>query len=229
MDLRRGVLAVAASGWATIGAAAGPARPDGFERSVLAAINAARAHPQQIAQALRRYADTFDGRVAHEDGDPVGVQTFEGRRAVDEAVAFLERQPPLPPLGFGPVLARAAQGWAATQGRAGGLGHGAGGDDSPGARVRAAGGDIFVGETISYGMDMPERVVRQFIVDDGEVRRGHRVLLFSPGYRFAGIGCGPHARFGTVCVVDYAGTADGRPVLPQLASAQPSRASAFSR
>ncbi len=229
MTVWRAVLAVVASGWEITGTAAGPAQPDGFERSVLAAINVARAHPLQVAQALRRYADSFDGRVAHEEGDPMGVQTCEGRRAVDEAIAFLERQPPLPPLGFGPVLAHAAQGWAAAQNRAAGFGHGADAAESPGARVRAAGGDIFVGETISYGMRTPEQVVRQFIVDDGEVRRGHRVLLFSPGFRFAGIGCGPHPRFGTVCVVDYAGTADGGPVLPQLASAQLSRASAFSR
>lgn len=214
-------LAIVAGVWAVGASAAGP---DAFERDVLAEINRARTDPRGVADDLRRYRATFAGRVAHEDGDPVGVMTIEGRRAVDDAIEFLERQNPVPPLGNGSILARAARSWAAAQGPAGAVGHA-----SAGARVRAAGGDIYVGETISYGMSRPQAVVRQLIVDDGQPGRGHRAMVFSRANRFAGVGCGVHARFGTMCVVDYAGTADGGPVLPQLASVQASRASAFSR
>ena len=105
-----GMLAAVAACWTTGGVAAGPA--DGYERAVLAAINAARENPRAMAEALRRYRARFDGHVVREDGDPIGVATVEGRRAVDEAIGFLERQPPLPPLDHGPVLSRAAQGWA---------------------------------------------------------------------------------------------------------------------
>jgi hypothetical protein len=44
--------------------------------------------------------------------------------------------------------------------------------------------------------------------------RGHRTLLFQNSFRFAGVGCGAHRRFGHICVVDLSGTTDGAPVLP---------------
>ena len=201
---------LAAAVWATAASAA----PDRFEQAVLKEINRARAHPREVAGELRRYRANFHGLVAHENGDPVGTTTFEGAGAVDEAIAFLEAQAPLPPLDDGVILTRAARDWAETQGSAGAVGHGSG----PGARVRAAGGDIYVGETISYGMPTPAAVARQFIIDDGQPRRGHRALLFSAGYRFAGVGCAAHARFGSLCVVDYAGTPDGAPILTQVAA-----------
>ncbi len=216
-------MAALAAAWCASGAAAEPAIGR-FERAVLTAINAARENPQAMAEALRAYRAAFDGHVVREGGDPIGVATVEGPRAVDEAIAVLERQRPLPPLDHGPVLTRAAQSWADAQGPRGALGHG-----SPGARVREAGGDIYVGETISYGMATPLAVVRQLIVDDGVPGRGHRTLLFSAGYRFAGVGCGDHARYGSMCVIDFAGTPDGAPILPQVAAVQPSRASAFNR
>ncbi|WP_425228444.1 CAP domain-containing protein [Sphingomonas sp.] len=230
MGIRLGGAAVAVmvGCWASAGSAAA-VDGDGIEAAVLAQLNYVRAHPQEVAAALRRYRQGFAGRVVHEDGDPVGTETFEGTPAVDEAIAFLDAQPPLPPLQFSPVLARAAQGWAAAQGPAGATGHISAAGATPGTRVRAAGGDIYVGETISYGMRAGETVVRQFIVDDGQPRRGHRALVFSTSIRFAGVGCGGHARYGAMCVIDYAATPDGSPVLPQVAALQPSRASAFSR
>lgn len=194
------------------------AQADSLEQGVLEQINFARAHPQEFADRLRNYAASFDGIVAHENGDPVGVMTHEGAPAVEEAISFLERQAPLPPLSEGDLLALAAEDHVAEQGPSGGIGHVTAGRN-PGDRVRARGGDIYVGETISYGEATPESVVRQFIVDDGEPRRGHRTLLFSKSYRFAGVGCGDHATFGAMCVVDYAATANGSPVVPGYALA----------
>lgn len=207
----------------------GAAAQAGFDRDVLAAINQARTQPRQLASELRRYRTTFDGKVARDGGDPIGIMSVEGVRAVDEAIDFLERQAPMPPLGEGPLLGRAARGWAATQGRIGGRGHGSAISASPGDRVRAAGGDIYVSETISYGMTSAIAVVRQLVVDDGQADRGHRDLIFSHGVRFAGVGCGEHARYGAMCVIDLAATADGSPPLPQMAANQPARARPFSR
>lgn len=195
--------------------AAGPVGTP-LERDVLAEINRVRAHPHEIADELREYRRWFDGRIAR---FPNGIElaTNEGVSAVDEAIAFLERQAPLPPLDAGDVLALAARDHADEQ-RGGGTGHGSPNGMMPGDRVRARGGDIFVAETIAYGPDDAAVVVRQFIVDDGVARRGHRALLFSTMYRFAGVGCGVHADYGNVCVVDYAATANGGPQLPKTAS-----------
>jgi hypothetical protein len=205
----------------------GAPRGRGIEAQVLDRINQARQHPRAFADELRELRRHFDGDILFLPGDLNGVYTREGVSAVDEAIDFLERQAPLPPLGHGDLLALAAQDHATAQGEAGATGHTSHDGAGPGERVRRRGGDIYVGESISYGMSDADAVVRQLIVDDGVPGRGHRTLLFKNDFRFAGIGCGDHRRYGTMCVVDLAATSDGAPVLPQYASARtPARARA---
>jgi uncharacterized protein YkwD len=62
-----------------------------------------------------------------------------------------------------------------------------------------------IGENISYGPDDGLEVVLQLIIDDGVPDRGHRANIFSPDFRLAGVACGPHPTFRTVCVIDFAG------------------------
>ncbi len=64
-----------------------------------------------------------------------------------------------------------------------------------------------IGENISYGPDDGREVVLQLIIDDGVPDRGHRANIFSPGFRLAGVVCGPHPKFRTICVIDFAGGA----------------------
>ncbi|MHA6719258.1 CAP domain-containing protein [Sphingomonas sp. RS6] len=195
-----------------------PARAQTLEQAVLDRINAIRADPHRYADELRDYRRYFRGRLLLLPGDDAGVITREGTSAVDEAIDFLERQAPLPPLDPGALLARAAKDYALDQGALGANGHvdrhGAG----PGERVRRIGGGIFVGEGIAYGADDPDAVVRQLIIDDGVPGRGHRALLFDANFRFVGIGCGPHRRLAYLCVLDLSGTSDGTASLPQFAS-----------
>lgn len=189
-----------------------------LEAQVLDRINFARQHPQEYAEQLREYRDYFDGRILYLPGDPNGVITQEGPDAVDEAIDFLERQAPLPPLSRGALLQLAARDHAGELGVTGGMGHVSADGASPGERVRRRGGDIYVGENISYGYDQADAVVRQFIVDDGVRGRGHRKSLFNRDFRYAGVGCGDHRRFGHMCVVDLSGTINGAPALPALAN-----------
>ncbi len=183
-----------------------------LEDSVLAKINDARANPRAYAEKLRQYRSYFDGEIVYMPGDYNGVLTKEGTAVVDETIAFLEHQQPLPPLTQAEVLALAAVDFSKEQGAIGARGHkGADGSD-PGVRVKRHGGDIFVGEAIAYGFNDAEQIVRQMIVDDGVPDRGHRRLLYDAKLKFAGIGCGPHSRMDHICVVDLSATKDGRPV-----------------
>jgi uncharacterized protein YkwD len=211
--LARTCLALAlAACWIAPAAASEPAS---LEETVLEAINYVREHPREYADQLRAYRDYFEGDVLFLPGDDNGVVTREGVRAVDEAIDFLERQAPLPPLSAGKLLTLAARDHADEQGPAGATGHVSRDGASPGERVRRRGGGIFVGETISYGAGDADAVVRGFVVDDGVRDRGHRKLIFSQGFRYAGVGCGGHARYRVICVVDYSGTENGAPVLPK--------------
>ena len=161
----------------------------GLDDAVLAELNYARAHPDDYARELRQQLR------ASGDDDP---------DAVEEAIAFLEHQPALPPLARDSRIAAAAHTYAAAQGLRGDLGHGPAG--GLGQRLRDNG--VWAGlsaEDISYGYDEPRAVVRQMIVDSGVPGRGHRRNIFSGSYSVAGVACGPHRTYRAMCVIDFAG------------------------
>jgi len=191
---------------------------EALEADVLAQINYARANPRDYADRLREYRANMEGNILYLPGHENGVITREGIGAVDEAIDFMERQVPLPPLSPGQILALAARDHADAQGMDGGVGHVSHDGASPGQRVKRRGGDIYVGENISYGFDAANDVVMSLIVDDGVPRRGHRKSLFANEYRYAGVGCGTHPQYRVMCVVDMSGTATGEPVIPQMAN-----------
>ncbi len=201
--------------------AAMPAYAQSLEDAVLDEINFARTQPREYARELREYRTAFRGRIV--SGRQGERMTFEGVRAVDEAIAFLERQQPLPALRRGHVLALAAYDHASEQGDRGSWGHISPDGATPGKRVSARGGGRFVSETISYGENDPVGVVRSLIVDDGVANRGHRNVIFTSNLRFAGVGCGPHTTYDHLCVMDYGQTADGQPAGPSYARSDAGR------
>jgi len=181
-------------------AAPGAARAGGFEDAVLAEINQVRAHPQAYARQLRR-EQLRAARYYGEEG--YGV-TRDDPDAVEDAIDFLMRQSPLPPLSRDSRLAAAAHVHASRQGATGGVGHGAPG--SLGRRLQAQG--LYAGieaESISYGQRSPQDVVHQLVVDSGVPNRGHRKDMFGHAFQAAGVACGPHAQWGAMCVIEYAG------------------------
>lgn len=183
----------------------------GLEDDVLTELNFVRAHPRDYAGELRRYRGLFEGTTAYYPDGGAPQTTREGPQAVDDAIAFLDRQEPLPPLRPAGVLTQAAADQADEQGRSGRVGHISAGGMSAGQRVQRRGGGPYVSETISYGQDNARDVVRQLIVDDGVRTRGHRAIIFQPWLLYAGVGCGRHAVYGAMCVIDFSQTEDGRP------------------
>ncbi len=179
-----------------------------LENGVLAEINYVRADPQGYIQHLRAYRALIGpDHIRHDPGDPVGRITFEGTAAVDEAIAALQIQPPLPPLAPDPELAKVARAYAMEQGRAGATGHVSADGTTMSARIRRNRMPYGpVAETISYGQSTPADVVRQLVVDDGVPSRGHRKILFTSGLGYAGVGCAPHRTFQIECVQDYSAT-----------------------
>ena len=66
-------------------------------------------------------------------------------------------------------------------------------------------------ENIAYGRHTAREIVLALIVDDGVRGRGHRKNIFNPTYNVAGAAYGSHARFGSVCSIDFAsGCAENR-------------------
>ena len=154
--------------------------------AVLSEMNLARTAPQQYAQLVA-------SRLA-------GYRGKEGPRVVEEAVRFLAKAKPLPALTFSEGLSNAALSHVLTQGAAGGTGHG-----NPWTRMARFGSyNGYAAENIHYGKRDARGIVMALIVDDGVRGRKHRANIFSRNFRVAGVGCGPHASFGAMCVVDFA-------------------------
>lgn len=187
-------------------------QPSPLELAVLAEINRVRSDPRGFADELRAYRRTFEGRIAYPRGYPDGIQTSEGSAAVDDAIAYLDAQPPQLPLVRSSVLAQSVAALVIDQGVNGGVGHLGSDGRNPSSRTVAVGGGPYVGEVIAYGPPDAQSVVRQLIVDDGVPGRGHRILLFSARFRFGGATCGPHPKYRIMCAVDMSSTSDGQPV-----------------
>lgn len=183
--------------------------PKALARAVVEQINWARQDPKAAAAELRTWLPRFEGdRYLAFPGEP-RLHTQEGSAPVKEAIAFLEKQPPLPPLAWSPGLAEAAEDLARDQAAHGGVGHASSDGASPLARVerrmRVMGES---GEVVTYGSfgDPPQarRAVLALIVDDGVADRGHRALLFEGAFTLAGAGWGDHPVYGRMAVVDFA-------------------------
>ena len=181
-----------------------------YEARVLATLNFARAQPAAYAETLRQYRAYFHAKLVTLPGADEDVETVEGVRPVDEAIVYLQRHGALAPMAAGKTLTAAAGDHAAEQARSGAVGHGGEDGSSPGDRAERHGGGPYVAEAIMYGAADPDDVVRQLIVDDGVMDRGHRTILFESRYRFAGVACRPHPTYRTVCVIDLADTPNGR-------------------
>ncbi len=175
-----------------------------LDDDVLQEINLLRANPAAYAAHLdvwrARFTDTLMLRPA---GLP--IRTTEGVAPVIEAIAVLRATPPLPPLSPSTALALAARDHVRDQAASGAVGHRGSDGSTSFHRIsrhgRSAGRSA---EVIDYGWANARDIVLDLLVDDGVADRGHRKNLLLAHYALAGAACGPHARYGVMCVVEVA-------------------------
>jgi hypothetical protein len=173
-----------------------------MDDAVLAEMNFARAHPQEYARSLMLQPVSDWERALGPDARSADPGAFT------EAVDFLLRQSPLPPLRGDDALAAAALEHVAAQGPAGEIGHSGPGGERFDARLRRHGVRAEVSaENIAYGPPTPRDMVRELIIDANVANRGHRRNIFHPALATAGVACGPHRDYAAMCVMDFAGPA----------------------
>jgi uncharacterized protein YkwD len=173
-------------------------------RAVIREMNLARQNPALYATFLQELRGRMSGNLLVLPGQ-TRIRTKEGTAAVDEAIRFLQKAQPLPALTFSAGMSRAAADHCADQAN-GGFGHEGRDRSHAGQRIArygtVAGG---WGENLSYGKSSARDVVLALIIDDGLPGRKHRQNIFNSNYNVAGAAFGPHARFRTVCSMDFAG------------------------
>lgn len=177
-----------------------------LERAVLSELNAARTNPPAYAQRLDALLPHYEGLVYRPPGATVGIRTREGTAAVREAAAALRATPARPALSRSAGMSEGARDLVEDHGPRGRLGHTGSDGSSMGDRVNRYGQWLErITESISYGPATGAAVIQGLIIDDGVPDRGHRRNLLDPTVRVAGIACGRHATYGTMCVIDLAG------------------------
>jgi len=167
-------------------------RASDLPEQVLAEINFARTAPQQYAQIIAIQASGYHG--------------VEGDRAATEAVRFLSKAHPLPPLAASPGMCNSALSYVLAMGPIGGRGHKGTDGSQPWDRMARFGKWCgTAGENIDYGVHDARSIVARLIIDDGVSGRGHRKNIFSRDFHVAGAATGFHATYGAMCVIDFAG------------------------
>jgi uncharacterized protein YkwD len=178
-----------------------------IEGEVLATLNQARTEPSTAAAWLEELAGYYAGTRVKRPWWPITIQTTEGLAAVREAIGAVRSQAPVAPLSLNASLVSAARDHVADQGRTGSIGHtGSDGSTTISRVARYATWQVSIAENIDYQPMVRGRdVIESLLVDDGVADRGHRKNIYQSSARLVGIACGPHPRYGAMCVIVQTG------------------------
>jgi uncharacterized protein YkwD len=204
--MRRSILtAVSLVIWTAFPAFAAEKNDDSASgQAVIREMNLARQNPALYASLIQELRNKMNGNQLVLPGN-TRINTREGTAAVDEAIRFLKNAQPLSPLALSRGMSRAAADHCADQAN-GGFGHEGRDRSHAGQRISRYGNFAGSwGENLSYGKSNARDVVMALIIDDGLPGRKHRANIFNPNFNFAGAAFGRHARFGTMCSMDFAG------------------------
>ena len=168
-------------------------------KAVIQEMNRARQNPAAYAEFLEDVRAHFNGRYLVLPSQ-TRIYPKEGLGAVNDAIRFLHAAKPLPSLTLSFGMCRGAADHCVAQ-AGGAIGHG-----NPASRINRYGTCTGGwGENISYGRNSARDVVLALIIDDGLPARKHRANIFASKFNYAGAAYGPHARYGSVCSIDFAG------------------------
>ena len=149
-----------------------------IEPEILSEINRVRTNPQGYAQWLEEQKQYYDGIWLKLPGEKP-IRTNRGLKALNEAIAFLQKQQPLSPLPQSEATAANA---------------------SDKLENFATSKNI---QYISYGRTTPKGIVMSLVVDDLFPDRRRRKSLLSPDADNTGVVCKSDPTYAKVCAIAY--------------------------
>lgn len=193
------------------------------EQELINEINQARSNPQVYAGYLEKMKPLFKGKMYTAEGTSGPMETQEGWSAVEEAIKFMRAAKPSGPLSVSEGLSLCAKAHVTDQSSTGATGHRGGDKTMVEDRVKPYGSwSGGIGENLAYGNQSARERLLTWLIDDGFASRGHRNRIMNSVYNVAGLSCGPHPQYGTMCVLTLAG---GFSELNAAKSSAPTKAS----
>jgi hypothetical protein len=173
-----------------------------FRLKVIEEINLVRKNPQDYAEKVRKFATFFKGKIL-KIPEQIPIMTTEGSSAFEEAACFLDNLDSLAALKYSPGLTHSA--------------HDALIDIQKLEDVDMLGDlniDTYLdkhgqvighfAQAVDFGSSLPELVVINLLVDDGDLNRGNRANIINPKYKLIGVSTGSHSVYHNATVLMYA-------------------------
>lgn len=177
--------------------------PSEIEQALLKELNAVRTNPQSYIAYLEEHKKLFKGKNVEYPN--VVMLTYEGTKAVDEAINFLKKQSKLEPLTYSNGLTKPAKLQLTDLMENYSLGHtGKDGSNLPKRISRFGKGGKLYAENIMDQLSNPRDIVMLMIIDDGLKGRGHRKNIFNKTFKQVGIAYGIGKNNSPVSVMVFA-------------------------
>eukprot|EP00826_Nyctotherus_ovalis_P041311 TRINITY_DN413_c0_g3_i3.p1 TRINITY_DN413_c0_g3~~TRINITY_DN413_c0_g3_i3.p1 ORF type:complete len:199 (+),score=59.40 TRINITY_DN413_c0_g3_i3:253-849(+) len=178
-----------------------------LSQEVFDEINLARHVPNSVISNIISRYEYFTDNIYSPPGD-FPTETYEGEKALNEAIDFLKSQEPLPVIVAHQGLQRVALEYAEDMVESGDFStpHVDSQDTTPAQRFsRVMRWAKMAGECINVGNKTATDIVASLIIDDGNEERSNRKVLFDKEARLGGVVCIPHSVFGVLTVIDIVG------------------------
>ena len=175
------------------------------EKQILDEINFARAKPSEYLKLLLEFRGNYKGKEIHFPDGRILV-TNEGVAALDDAINFLRRVQPAPPLEIREGMIQAARIHATDLVTNNRSGHQGSDGSRPQDRFSRYGTwNNTVGENIVYDCRNSRNDVILMLIDDGTANRGHRKNLFKGDFGVIGVATGKRPDASAISVITFAG------------------------
>lgn len=175
-----------------------------IEEEIFKLQNEIRKDPESYIDKLENSLKFYQNNILSRENE-IPIPTYEGVEAVKDAINFLNKQDSVPELIYSKELSLSCQDLVNDIGPKGIVSH-------EGSEIKNiynrlekyCDWDGAIAENLDFGFKIPENIILNMVIDDGDENRYQRYNLFYPDFRYVGIGVGPHRDYGFCVVIEYA-------------------------
>ena len=174
-----------------------------IEEEIFNEQNILRKNPKSFIPKLEKSLNYYQNNILSKDNE-IPIPTYEGINAVKDAINFLKNQEPVQELIYSEEMSLSCKDLVNDIGPKGLITH-------EGTEIKNiynrlekyCDWDGVIAENLDFGFKIPENIIMNMIIDDGDENRYQRKNLFYPDFKYVGIGVGPHRDYGICVVIEY--------------------------